>query len=384
VAFSFGGLGFEAPTRTAAELLLGERARALEARARAEGLLPCAWERGVVRLRLRSEALTAGEIAALARAPALRLARPSSGTDGLATLDGSREALERLAREEPVFSRLLAAHEAFATPPSSPLFMGVLNVTPDSFSDGGHFLEPKAALERGLALVRAGARILDVGGESTRPGAAAVPTEIELERVLPVIGPLAAATDAPISIDTSKAEVAAASIARGARLVNDVSAGRNDPELLGVVARTGTGIVLMHMRGTPPEMQRSPAYVDVVREVVVFLRERAARCLEAGIDPGRIAIDPGIGFGKRLEDNLALLRALPELRSLGLPIVLGASRKSFLGALSGTERPADRHAETLGATAIGAALGADIHRVHDPESVIRVLAVARGLRGLPG
>jgi dihydropteroate synthase len=379
MAFSFRELGLDVLDRERADLLLGERARALEARARSRGQLACAWEPELVRLWVQRARCTPEEAAALGAQPEVR-ATTLPGSD-LAVLDAPRAALEALARERGVLGELLAAHDAATRAPAAPVVMGVVNVTPDSFSDGGRFLEPGAAVERALALVEAGARVLDVGGESTRPGAAPVSAERELERVLPVVRALAAATDVPVSVDTSKAQVAALCLASGARLVNDVSAGRNEPDLLGHVARARAGIVLMHMQGNPGDMQRSPAYADVVREVLAFLRERAAHCLAAGIDPERIAVDPGIGFGKTVEHNLALLRALPELRSLGMPIVLGVSRKSFLGALSGERDPADREAESLAATAIGAALGADVHRVHEPLAIVRALAVARGLRG---
>jgi dihydropteroate synthase len=379
VPFSFRELGLEACELVPA--LLDARAQALETRARAQGRLASALEPARLRLWLRRDRLEPAALVALEGLPETRLAPALAGE--LATLDAPRACLAELAGDPRAadLARLLAAHDAATRPRGAPIAMGVLNVTPDSFSDGGRYLDPRAAIERGLALAAAGARLLDVGGESTRPGAAPVPAREELARVLPVVSALASLTDVPVGVDTRKAEVAAACLAAGARLVNDVSAGRAEPELLETVARSGASIVLMHMQGTPRDMQRAPAYTDVVREVTAFLRERAARCLEAGIAPGRIAVDPGIGFGKTVEHNLALLRALPELRSLGLPVVLGASRKSFLGALTGAREAADREPETLAVTALAAALGVDVHRVHEPAAVVRVLALAHALGG---
>lgn len=275
----------------------------------------------------------------------------------------------------------LAAWRAATSPPEPPRIMGVLNITPDSFSDGGSFLEPSAAVERGLAMLAEGAALLDVGGESTRPGAAPVDPAAECERVVPVIERLRTATDAPISIDTSKAEVAAAALAAGATMVNDVSAGTFDPDLLPLVAERRCDVVLMHMQGAPRTMQDAPTYGDVVADVCEHLRARVAACLQAGIDLPRILVDPGIGFGKRLEHNLALLRRLPELRSLGRPLVLGVSRKSFLGELTGEAVPARRLAATAAAVAACVCGGAAVLRVHDVKEMRDASTVAAALRG---
>lgn len=264
------------------------------------------------------------------------------------------------------------------------LVMGVVNATPDSFSDGGAFLDPRRAIEHGLDLVADGADLLDVGGESTRPGAAPVGEAEELARVLPVVRGLVDATRTPISIDTTKARVAEAALAAGASIVNDVSAGRTEPGILAVAARAKAGCVLMHMHGAPRDMQRDPRYGDVVREVRAFLAERAAVALAAGIDRSRLWIDPGIGFGKTLEHNLALLRRLGELRELGFPILLGVSRKSFIAGVeeaAGVPRsPAgERLGGTLAALAIGVANGASIVRVHDVREAKQAALVARAL-----
>jgi len=254
--------------------------------------------------------------------------------------------------------------------------MGVLNVTPDSFSDGGRFLEPAAAVAQGLELAREGAAIIDVGGESTRPGAEAVGEAEELRRVVPVIeGLRAAGVDAQISIDTSKAAVARAAIDAGASLVNDVSAFRHDPEMAALVAERGVDCCLMHMRGEPRTMQVEPRYDDVVGEVRDFLSQRAEFAIAAGIDPARIIVDPGIGFGKAVEHNLALLARIEELVAIGFPILVGTSRKSFLGRITG--RPTDeRVAATIATCVMAFERGATHFRVHDVAPVADALAVA--------
>ena len=266
--------------------------------------------------------------------------------------------------------------------------MGIVNATPDSFSDGGvHFSEddPSPAIEHGLALVRAGCDLLDIGGESTRPGAAPVDAEEELRRVVPVISALRAETDCRISVDTQKAVVAAAAIDAGATMVNDVSAGRSDSALLPLVAERGVEVCLMHMQGTPRDMQDSPTYADVVREVLDHLRERAHACLKAGIGGNKILLDPGIGFGKTLEHNLALMRHLPTLRSLGLPLLLGVSRKSFIAQVmssAGAESaggPEERLGGTIAAVLRSAEGGASVLRVHDVAQVREALLVHRSL-----
>jgi dihydropteroate synthase len=253
------------------------------------------------------------------------------------------------------------------------LLMGVVNVTPDSFSDGGSFLDPNAAIEHGLRLVADGADILDVGGESTRPGSDPVPADEEAGRVIPVVGALVERTAVPISVDTRKAAVARGALGAGAAIVNDVTAGA-DPEMFAVVRDAGAGLVLMHMKGEPKTMQDEPTYHDVVAEVRGFLGARVDAAVAAGIGRGRLSIDPGIGFGKTLEHNLALLRDLAWLRDLGAPVLVGPSRKRFIGALTGAEAD-DRLEGTAGAVAWCAAQRADVVRVHDVRAMSRVVRV---------
>jgi dihydropteroate synthase len=260
-----------------------------------------------------------------------------------------------------------------------PLIMGILNVTPDSFSDGGvsyaPATHPAAAIAAGRALWRAGADIVDVGGESTRPGAAPVSVEEELERVVPVVDGLVAA-GAVVSVDTTKAAVAREAIAAGASIVNDVSAGSLDPELIPTVAEHGVGYVLMHRAGTPATMQRDPRYDDVLGEVFDFLADHLVSLVEAGVALEGIVIDPGIGFGKTAAHNLELLRRTRELTSLGRPVLIGASRKSFIGTVTGTSEPADRLPGSLAAAALAVAGGARILRVHDVSETLRACRVA--------
>ncbi len=259
------------------------------------------------------------------------------------------------------------------------LIMGVINTTPDSFSDGGAFAGAEAAIEHGLRLADEGADILDIGGESTRPGADPVPPDEELRRVIPVIEGLAARTNAALSIDTSKAAVAQAAMAAGASIINDVTALTGDPEMAGVAAATDAGVVLMHMRGTPRTMQQGPAYDDVVTKVSDFLRAQAEAAEAAGIARDRIALDPGIGFGKTVEHNLRLIAALPEFARLGYPVLLGVSRKSFLSAAAGAPEMADREAPTTALTALGRSLGARIFRVHAVAGNVRALRVTEAV-----
>lgn len=253
--------------------------------------------------------------------------------------------------------------------------MGVVNVTPDSFSDGGLYLDTAAALAHARELEQQGAAILDIGGESTRPGAAPVSTQEELRRVLPVIEGLADGnTAAQTSIDTSKAAVARAAIEAGATLVNDVSAMRGDPDMAGVVAAAGAECCLMHMLGEPRTMQQAPHYEDVVSEVAAFLEERMAFAIGEGVAEDRIMLDPGIGFGKALEHNLELLARLNEIVALGRPVVIGTSRKSFLGRLTGRELQ-DRLPATIAANVVAYLAGARVFRVHDVAPVHDALAV---------
>ncbi len=282
--------------------------------------------------------------------------------------------------------------------------MGVVNVTPDSFSDGGLFLDPAAAIAHGLELVGEGAEYLDVGGESTRPGAEPVAAAEELRRVLPVVEGLTAQATLTVSIDTSKASVARAALEAGASLVNDVTALRGDPEMVAVVAQSGAECCLMHMRGEPRTMQRAPHYDDVVAEVKAFLEERLAFAVAEGVAEERVLLDPGIGFGKTLVHNLELLRRLGELAALGRPLVVGTSRKSFLGRLladaAGREEPTEaervspqsvpvsastegRLSGTIATCVLAYERGASVLRVHDVAPVRAALVVAAATLGAP-
>ncbi len=256
--------------------------------------------------------------------------------------------------------------------------MGIVNVTPDSFSDGGRYLSKHDAIAHGEALAEAGADLLDLGGESTRPGSRSVSVTEEQDRVVPVIEALARRVDLPLSVDTTKSEVAQAAFLAGATIVNDTSAGWDDPRLLPLIAEQGLGVVLMHRRGTPRTMQDAPQYQDCVAEVCSELGEALRRALAAGIREPQIVVDPGIGFGKRLEDNLALIRGLADLRQLGFPILLGVSRKSFLGQLTGktaAERDPASHAVHVWA----ASRGVEILRVHDVAGTRDALSVVAAL-----
>ena len=262
-----------------------------------------------------------------------------------------------------------------------PVLVGVLNVTPDSFSDGGDFLVPEKAASRGAAMLDEGAEIIDVGGESTRPGSDPVPQEEEARRVVPVIRAiLADRPDAVISIDTYHAATAGAALAAGARVVNDVTALRGDPRMADVVAGSGCPVVLMHMLGEPKTMQRDPRYEDVVREVRGFLAGRAEHAFAAGVEPENIILDPGIGFGKTLEHNLILLRHLDALVELGFPVLVGASRKRFIGRISGVEEARDRVFGTVAANVLAYERGATLFRVHDVHANREALAVALAVR----
>ncbi len=258
--------------------------------------------------------------------------------------------------------------------------MGIVNVTPDSFSDGGHFLEGARAIEHGLALVRDGARVLDIGGESTRPGAEPVPTEVEIERVVPVLEGLRARCDAILSVDTCKAAVARAALSAGAEIVNDVTALRGDPQMAGVVAAAGAGVVLMHMRGEPRTMQQGDlSSPDIVAEVARDLESWALDAERAGISRAAICVDPGIGFGKTVEQNLELVDGLGALAEAGRPLLVGVSRKAFLGRLTGRE-VGDRGWATAAACTWAVARGAHILRVHDVAAMRDVARVAAALR----
>jgi len=260
--------------------------------------------------------------------------------------------------------------------------MGILNVTPDSFSDGGEWFGLQDAVAHARALAAEGADLVDVGGESTRPGAHGVGEEEELRRVLPVLEALAGDLPAVLSIDTSKAAVARAALAAGAAFVNDVTALRGDPAIAEVVAEAGCECCLMHMLGEPRTMQRDPRYGDVVDDVRAFLEERAAFAVAAGVRPARIHVDPGIGFGKTATHNLELLRRLDEIAALGFPVVIGTSRKSFLGRLTGRDDPHDRVAATVATSVLAYERGARVFRVHDVAATADALKVTAAT--LPG
>jgi dihydropteroate synthase len=264
------------------------------------------------------------------------------------------------------------------TPDRRPLVMGVLNVTPDSFSDGGRFASADAAVEHAEEMVEAGADLIDVGGESTRPGSQPVPEGEQVVRVVPVIGRIAS-LPVTISIDTTRSAAAAAALDAGAAVVNDISAGRDDAGMLSLVARRGVPVVLMHMRGTPATMQDNPSYRDVMEEVVEELRERMRAAVTAGVDAANILLDPGIGFGKTMAHNLELLRRQRELLSLGRPVVIGASRKGFIGRITGESEPSQRLFGTAACVAWSLAQGASIVRVHDVRPMKQVVEMIRAI-----
>jgi len=259
------------------------------------------------------------------------------------------------------------------------LVMGILNVTPDSFYGGSRRLDPAKAIADGVAMVASGADIIDIGGESTRPGAQPVTEAEELERVLPVVRGLRRAVAVPISIDTYKSNIARAALDAGADIVNDISALRFDPAMISLVARERVPLVLMHMQGTPQTMQVEPRYDDVTREVRDFLAAQLYEAMEAGVAPEAIILDPGIGFGKTIEHNLQLLRGLPVLAALGQPLLVGVSRKAFIGKILGLE-PTGRLEGSLAAAVAAALSGADIVRVHDVAETCKAVRVADAIR----
>ena len=259
---------------------------------------------------------------------------------------------------------------------AKPSIMGVVNVTPDSFSDGGQFLSVPAAVDHGLRLLEQGADRLDIGGESTRPGAEPLSAQAEMDRVLPVIEALRQSTACPISIDTLKADVARAAVQAGATIWNDVTALRGSEDAASVAAELGVPVVLMHMQGEPGTMQVAPHYEDVVTEVCAFLSERAAAAMAAGVAREAISLDPGIGFGKNLAHNLTLLAHLDQIVALGFPVLLGVSRKRFVQALDPTAtEPTDRLGGSLAAALAGARAGVDVIRVHDVRETVQALKV---------
>ena len=257
--------------------------------------------------------------------------------------------------------------------------MGVLNVTPDSFSDGGKFFAVENAVEHGLRMDAEEAHVIDVGGESTRPGAEPVTIEEELRRVVPVIERLSAKINAAISIDTSKAQVARAATQVGASIVNDVTGGRGDEGMLPLVAESKAALIIVHIQGNPRTMQIKPRYADVISEVADFFRQQYASAIECGIDPMAIAFDPGIGFGKTLEHNLELLAQIERLRVNDRPLVVGVSRKSFLAKLVGSQEMSDRVAPAMALTSLLRARGADVFRVHDVKENVSTLRVTEAI-----
>jgi dihydropteroate synthase len=259
---------------------------------------------------------------------------------------------------------------------SRAILMGVLNVTPDSFSDGGQFFATEAAVKHGIEMAQHGAEIIDVGGESTRPGSSPISAEEELDRVLPVIEQINRSVRPYISIDTSKAAVARAALASGATIINDITGGRGDPAMFSLAAEKGVGLIIMHMQGTPQTMQRNPTYNDVVAEVAEFFRQQFREAVRSGVDPMTIAFDPGIGFGKTVAHNLELLANLPRLRIENRPLVVGVSRKSFLGKISGG---GDAVSATVALTSLLRERGAHVLRVHDVMPNIHALRTTEAL-----
>jgi dihydropteroate synthase len=264
--------------------------------------------------------------------------------------------------------------------PRPALVMAILNVTPDSFSDGGQFFHPAAAVARGEELARLGADVLDVGGESTRPGAAPVPEAEELRRVVPVIEALARRLKIPVSIDTMKPAVARAALAAGASIINDIAANRDEDSMWRLAAETGAGYVAMHMQGTPPTMQQCPVYGDVVREVGQFFADRLARLQQAGVAREQVILDPGIGFGKTVAHNLQLLAALRSFTTLGRPLLVGVSRKSFIGKTSGAPEN-ERLPGALACTVLAAQAGVQLFRTHDVPQTVQALRMTEAVLG---
>lgn len=292
--------------------------------------------------------------------------------DKLARMDqnpASRAATWKLASRSLSFSEM-------------PLLMGIINVTPDSFSDGGKFLSHHAAVEHGLQLVEQGANILDIGGESTRPYSMPVSEDDELRRVLPVIESLCEQTQVAVSVDTSKARVAREAVAAGAEIINDVTGLQRDPAMLPVAIDTKSGVCVMHMQGTPQVMQDNPSYTDVVVEIDGYLRDRRDALISAGIDPERICLDPGIGFGKSHEHNLTLLANCHRLHGLGHPLLVGHSRKGFIGNVLG-DKNSDRTAGSTGVALAMASQGVQVLRVHDVTPVREALILFLAAGGLP-
>jgi dihydropteroate synthase len=276
--------------------------------------------------------------------------------------------------------RVSRLRQRLGDPAGYPLVMGILNVTPDSFSDGGRFCDLPGAIKQAREMVMAGADLIDVGGESTRPGAMPVAESEQIARVVPVISAITQELDAAVSIDTTRAAVAEAALEAGAVMVNDISAGRDDPRMFPLVASRRAPIILMHMQGTPATMQDDPRYGDVVGEVSKFLLERADYAQTAGIDPADVLLDPGIGFGKTTEHNLELLNRLWDLVALGRPVVVGTSRKGFIGQITGETMTSGRVFGTSATVAWSAGNGAAVVRVHDVPAMVRVVSMIRVIR----
>ncbi|MCP4685292.1 MAG: dihydropteroate synthase [bacterium] len=265
-------------------------------------------------------------------------------------------------------------------PLSRPLVMGILNVTPDSFSDGGEFDRPEKAVEQALRMEAEGADIIDIGGESTRPGAEPIEPEVEQERILPVIKSVREQSSVCISVDTYRSKTAEVALDAGANIVNDISGLRFDPSMVELVAERKVPVVVMHMLGTPRNMQKEPGYQDCVKEIAGFFSEQIDFCVNNGVDKAKIILDPGIGFGKRLSDNLSLLAHLSRFKKLGLPLLVGASRKSFIGMLHQSEgAPGRRIGGSIAAAVTAARHGADILRVHDVAPTVEALKVLQGI-----
>lgn len=280
-------------------------------------------------------------------------------------------------------SQLLAARIRETARNGRILVMGIVNVTPDSFSDGGRFDSLDKALAHARRLVDAGADILDIGGESTRPGAESVAAAAEIERVVPVIEAIRSELETPISIDTMKGDVMRAAVAAGAEMINDVN-GLRDPDALAAAAGLGVPVCIMHMQGKPRTMQQDPRYSDVTEDLLAFFRERIATCLSAGINERNLVLDPGFGFGKSLDHNLALLDAFGRFREFGLPLLAGISRKSMLGKITGRENADDRIAASVAAAVLAAERGADILRVHDVAETVDAVKIIHALRANRG
>lgn len=318
---------------------------------------------------------------------ALIAGTPKQILSGCRSLNGQPFGLSSLSREllralkgPPALPSRIKAGERELDFGHGPLVMGILNVTPDSFSDGGRYFDREDAAAHARLMDSQGADIIDIGAESTRPGSLPVAPENQMERILPVIGELSGQLGSVISVDTTSSRVAAAAIQSGAAMINDISA-LSDPDMGQLAAQSGVPLVLMHMQGTPKTMQQDPRYHDVVEEVYTFLEDRVEAAVQAGVCKDSIIIDPGIGFGKRLQDNLQLISRASEFRWLGCRVLLGHSRKSFLGALTGVEEPWKRGAGTSAVTALSYG-SVDILRVHDVEDTVQVLRIAGKLRCL--